>query len=75
MTLQEAEAIKKRCFMGTRAGNRSYDAANALHNEAFLALDFLLREIEALKRGEFICQKCGLRKDSTCDSEKKDPPF
>lgn len=68
MTLQQAEAVLKRCQVGTRAGNRSYDAANALHNDCFHVIAFLLQRVRELERGEFICQTCGLRKDAECKS-------
>ena len=29
----------------------------------------LMNEVEKLKRGEFICQKCGIRKDGEHDHE------
>lgn len=47
-------------------------SAKAASDNAALANRYLA-ELEALKRGEFICLRCGLRKDS--DPPSTDPQF
>lgn len=51
--------LMKRCQRGTR----DLLDANEIMGHCYGALGALLDELKALKRGEFICSKCGLRKD------------
>jgi hypothetical protein len=43
---------------------RERDAKDAQVTKLYAQFDAALREAEALRRGEFICKKCGLRKDA-----------
>ncbi len=58
-TAQELDAVMKRCQRGTTG----YNEANDLHADCYGTIGALRTRIEQLERGEFICQKCGLRKD------------
>lgn len=65
-------ALMKRCQRGTQETSQ----ANNLHADCYGALGALLDERRALRRGEFICSKCGLRKDGEKEVTIIDPsPF
>ena len=49
---------------GAHQGWIDYYSANEMRQYAEQAVTPLLAEIERLKRGEFICNKCYLRKDA-----------
>lgn len=59
----EAEKLMKRCQIGFRGRNALDDAHNLLA-ECYGTIGALVQERDRLLRGEFICQRCGIRKDS-----------
>lgn len=66
MTKIETEAVErlmKRCQIGV-GGRNALDDAHAIMAECYGALGALVRERDELLRGEFICRRCYLRKDS-----------
>ena len=61
---QRIQSLMKRCQRGTGTGTIGHHIANDLHADCYGALGALLNEVQAIRRGEFICSQCGLRKDS-----------
>ena len=57
--MEELERVKERRCMYNAMRKENLKLAQSQAAENFE----LRKEIEQLKRGEFICQKCGLRKD------------
>lgn len=58
----EAEKLMKRCQIGF-GGRNALNYAHDLLAECYGAIGALVQERDRLLRGEFICQRCGLRKD------------
>jgi len=63
ITTQDAERLMKRCQIGV-GGRKALDDAHDIMAECYGTIGALVQERDALLRGEFICKKCGLRKDS-----------
>jgi len=59
----EAEKVMKRCQIGF-GGRNALDDAHNLLAECYGTIGALVQERDRLLRGEFICQRCGIRKDS-----------
>ncbi len=59
----EAERLMKRCQIGV-GGRNALDTAHDIMAECYGTIGALVQERDRLLRGEFICQRCGLRKDS-----------
>ena len=57
------EALMKRCQNGA-GGRNALDEAHAIIAECYGVLGALVQQRDQLLRGEYICKKCGLRKDS-----------
>ena len=62
-TTEEVERLMKRCQIGV-SGRVALDTAHDIMAECYGALGALVQERERLLRGEYICKRCGLRKDS-----------
>lgn len=66
----EAERLMKRCQIGV-GGRDALDTAHAILAECYGTIGALVQERDRLLRGEFICTRCGLRKNAT-PGEKPD---
>jgi hypothetical protein len=64
----EAERLMKRCRVGF-GGRNALDDAHNLLAECYGTIGALVQERDRLIRGEFICQRCGLRKDGERSTE------
>lgn len=62
VTTAEAEKLMKRCQIGV-GGRGALDTAHDIMAECYGTIGALVQERDRLLRGEFICQRCGLRKD------------
>ena len=60
---EDAERLMKRCQIGV-GGRNALDTAHDIMAECYGTLGALVQERDRLLRGEYICQRCGLRKDS-----------
>lgn len=60
---EDAEKLMKRCQIGV-GGRGALDTAHDIMAECYGTIGALVQERDRLLRGEFICQRCGLRKDS-----------
>ena len=60
---EDAERLMKRCQIGV-GGRNALDTAHDIMSECYGTLGALLHERDGLLRGEYICKRCGLRKDS-----------
>jgi hypothetical protein len=62
---KEVDALQKRCQIGVPGtGRNAMSIAHDILADCYGVIGALAAERNALLRGEFICQKCGLRKDS-----------
>jgi hypothetical protein len=68
LTTKVVEALMKRCQNGA-GGRNALDDAHGIIAECYGALGALVQERDQLLRGEFICKKCGLRKNSEHQNE------
>ncbi len=59
---EDVERLMKRCQIGV-GGRGALDAAHGIMADCYGTLGALVQERDRLLRGEFICKKCGLRKD------------
>ena len=62
-TTEEVERLMKRCQIGV-GGRGALDTAHDIMAECYGTLGALVQERDRLLRGEYICKRCGLRKDS-----------
>lgn len=62
ITTEKVEKLMKRCQIGV-GGRNALDEAHSIMAECYGTLGALVQERDALLRGEYICRKCGLRKD------------
>jgi hypothetical protein len=62
-TTKAVERLMKRCQIGV-GGPNAIDTAHDIMAECYGTLGALVQERDRLLRGEYICQRCGLRKDS-----------
>jgi hypothetical protein len=62
-TTEEVERLMKRCQIGV-GGRNALDTAHDIMAECYGTLGALVQERDRLLRGEYICKRCGLRKDS-----------
>ena len=64
MTVETArvERLMKRCQVGV-GGPGALDKAHDIMAECYGTLGALVQERDRLLQGEFICKRCGLRKD------------
>jgi len=62
-TTEEVERLMKRCQIGV-GGRNAIDTAHDIMAECYGTLGALVQERDGLLRGEYICKRCGLRKDS-----------
>ena len=60
---ERVESLMKRCQIGV-GGRNALDTAHDIMAECYGTLGALVQERDSLLRGEFICKKCGIRKDS-----------
>jgi hypothetical protein len=60
---EDAERLMKRCQIGV-GGKNALDTAHDIMAECYGTLGALVQERDSLLRGEYICKRCGLRKDS-----------
>ena len=60
---EDAERMMKRCQIGV-GGRNALDTAHDIMAECYGTLGALVQERDRLLRGEYICKRCGLRKDS-----------
>lgn len=58
------QELAKRCQIGVPRGPNAYDELHSILAECYGTINRLLLENEGMRRGEFICTKCWLRKDS-----------
>ena len=63
VTTGEVERLMKRCQIGV-GGRNALDTAHDIMAECYSTLGALVQERDRLLRGEYICKRCGLRKDS-----------
>lgn len=63
ITTLEVEKLMKRCQNGV-GGRNALDEAHSIMAECYGTLGALVQERDRLLRNEYICRKCGLRKDS-----------
>ena len=63
ITIEEVERLMKRCQIGVGGRRNAIDTANNIMAECYGTLGALLKERNELLRGEYICNKCLLRKD------------
>ena len=62
-TTEEVERLMKRCQIGV-GGRNALDTAHDIMAECYGTLGALVQERDRLLRGEYICKRCGLRKNS-----------
>lgn len=62
-TTEEVELLMKRCQVGV-GGCGALDKAHDIMAECYGTLGALVQERDRLLRGEYICKRCGLRKNS-----------
>lgn len=62
-TTEEVKRLMKRCQIGA-GGRNALDTAHDIMAECYGTLGALVQERDRLLRGEYICKRCGLRKDS-----------
>ena len=62
-TTEDVERLMKRCQIGV-GGRNALDTAHDIMAECYGTLGALVQERDSLLRGEYICKRCGLRKDS-----------
>mgnify|MGYP000856247808 FL=1 len=62
-TTEEVERLMKRCQIGV-GGRGALDVAHDIMAECYGTMGALVQERDRLLRGEYICKRCGLRKDS-----------
>lgn len=67
---EDAEKLMKQCQIGV-GGKGALDKAHSIMAECYGTIGSLVQQRDALLRGEFICKKCGLRKDGEHDHEIK----
>jgi len=63
ISTNEVEKLMKRCQNGV-GGYKALDAAHSIMAECYGTLWALLQERDRLLRGEYICMRCSIRKDS-----------
>ena len=68
VTTEEAERLMKRCQRGV-GGRGALDEAHSTMADCYGTIGALVQERDRMRRGEFICKRCGLRKDSERISE------
>ncbi len=66
-TTEQVERLMKRCQIGV-GGRNALDNAHDIMSECYGTLGALVQERDALLRGEFICRRCGLRKNGDSGS-------
>jgi hypothetical protein len=59
---EDAEMLMKRCQIGV-VGQGAIDKAHDIIADCYGVIGSLVLERDDLLRGEFVCQKCGLRKN------------
>ena len=62
-TTEEVERLMKRCQIGV-GGRGALDKAHDIMADCYGTLGALVQERDRLLRGEYICKRCGLRKNS-----------
>jgi hypothetical protein len=62
-TTEEVRRLMKRCQIGV-GGRNALDTAHDIMAECYGTLGALVQERDRLLRGEYICKRCQLRKDS-----------
>ena len=62
-TTDDVERLMRRCQVGAGGRNALNDAHDILA-ECYGTLGALVQERDRLLRGEYICKRCGLRKNS-----------
>ena len=62
-TTDEVERLMERCQIAL-GGRNALDTAHDIMAECYGMLGALLQERDSLLRGEYICSRCGLRKNS-----------
>lgn len=62
-TTEAVERLMRRCQIGV-GGRNALDTAHNIMAECYGTLGALVQERDRLLRGEYICKRCGLRKDS-----------
>ena len=62
ITTKDVEALMQRCRIGV-GGRHALDNAHDILAECYRTLGALVEERDSLLRSEYICRKCGLRKD------------
>lgn len=65
---EDAESLMKRCQIGV-GGRGAMDTAHDILAECYGKIGALVQERDRLLRGEFICQRCGLRKHGERSAE------
>jgi hypothetical protein len=63
ISTKDAEKLMKRCQIGV-GGRNALDEAHNIMAACYGTIGALIQERDALLKGEFICKKCGLRKNS-----------
>ena len=63
VTTESVESVMKRCQIGV-GGRNAIDTVHDIMAECYGTLGALVQERDRLLRGEYICKKCLLRKDS-----------
>lgn len=69
---EDAERLMKRCQIGV-GGRDALGTAHDIMAQCYGTIGALVQERDRLLRGEFICQRCGLRKDAVRSAD--DPAF
>ena len=62
-TTEAVERLMKQCQIGV-SGRNALDEAHDIMAACYGTLGALVQERDRLLRGEYICKRCGLRKDS-----------
>jgi hypothetical protein len=65
----DAQRLVRQCQVGVPRGPEAYDRLHGLLAQCYGTIGSLLQEREKLLRGEFICTRCGLRKDAEHGTE------
>ncbi|MDH4201089.1 MAG: hypothetical protein OEV66_12030 [Spirochaetia bacterium] len=65
---EDAERLMKQCQIGV-GGRDALDKAHNIMADCYGTIGALVEERDALLRGEYICKKCGIRKNSEHNHE------
>lgn len=68
VTTEDVERLMKRCQIGV-GGRNALDTAHDIMAECYGTLGALVQERDRLLCGEYICKRCGLRKDSDLNAD------